>query len=56
MSPAFLSLFWFAGVIEVVGGVLVLLGLFTRPAAFISRARWRSPTAWRTRRRASSRW
>ena len=29
------SLVWFAGVIEVVGGTLLLLGLFTRPVAFI---------------------
>ena len=29
------SLIWFAGVIEVVGGTLFLLGLFTRPVAFI---------------------
>lgn len=29
------SLLWFAGVIEVVGGILVTLGLLTRPAAFI---------------------
>ena len=29
------SLAWFAGVIESVGGVLLLLGLFTRPVAFI---------------------
>ena len=29
------SLVWFAGVIEVVGGTLFLLGLFTRPVAFI---------------------
>jgi putative oxidoreductase len=29
------SLIGFAGVLEVVGGVLILLGLFTRPAAFI---------------------
>ncbi len=34
-SPAFGSLLWFAGVIEIVGGVLVLVGLFARPAAFI---------------------
>jgi len=34
-SPAAFSLSWFAAVIEVVGGVLLLLGLFTRPAAFI---------------------
>lgn len=30
-----LTLFWTAGVIEFAGGLLVLLGLFTRPAAFI---------------------
>ena len=34
-TPAFGSLMWFAGLIEIVGGVLVLLGLFARPAAFV---------------------
>lgn len=29
------QLLWFAGIIEVVGGILVTIGLFTRPAAFI---------------------
>ena len=29
------SLVWFAAVIEVIGGTLILLGLFTRPVAFI---------------------
>jgi putative oxidoreductase len=29
------SLVWFAGLIELIGGLLVLIGLFTRPAAFI---------------------
>jgi len=26
---------WFAGVLEVVGGFLILIGLFTRPVAFV---------------------
>ncbi|CAN5208431.1 DoxX family protein [soil metagenome] len=30
-----MSIYGAAGVIEIVGGVLVLIGLFTRPAAFI---------------------
>jgi putative oxidoreductase len=34
MPPAF-TLLWFAGAIELVGGVLIALGLFTRTAAFI---------------------
>jgi putative oxidoreductase len=34
-SPSIGSLMWFAGVLEVFGGLLVLLGLFTRPAAFV---------------------
>jgi len=36
-APAitFLSEAWFAGVLEVVGGPLILVGLFTRPVAFI---------------------
>jgi len=33
--PGAFSLLWFAAVIEVVGGVLVLVGFFTRPVAFI---------------------
>src|SRR5437868_14854350 len=33
-QPAF-TLYWFAGVIELVGGTLVLIGLFTRYTAFI---------------------
>lgn len=31
----FLSLFWFAGLIEMVGGAVVAAGLFTRVAAFV---------------------
>ena len=34
-TPALFGLAWFAGVIELVGGALVALGLFTRYAAFI---------------------
>jgi len=33
--PEFLSLSWFSGVFEFFGGLLLLLGLFTRPVAFI---------------------
>jgi putative oxidoreductase len=32
--PAFII--WIAGPIELIGGVLVMIGLFTRPAAFLS--------------------
>ena len=34
-APALFSLYWFAGVIELVFGVLLLVGLFSRLAAFI---------------------
>ncbi len=34
-NPEFLTLFWWAGVLEVFGGLLVLIGLFTRPVAFL---------------------
>ena len=34
-QPALFSLYWWAGAIEIVGGVLLLFGLFTRPVAFI---------------------
>ncbi|MFN2433400.1 MAG: DoxX family protein [Gemmatimonadota bacterium] len=30
-----LSQFWFAGVLEFVGGLLMVLGLFTQPVAFL---------------------
>jgi putative oxidoreductase len=33
--PAALSQFWFAGILELVGGFLILIGCFTRPVAFL---------------------
>ena len=33
--PPPLSLFWFGGILELFGGLLVLIGLFTRPVAFV---------------------
>ena len=35
MSPPLFSLFGFAAVLEIVGGILIVLDLFTRPTAFI---------------------
>jgi putative oxidoreductase len=35
-APPMFSIFWFAGVIEIITGVLIGIGLFTRPAAFIA--------------------
>ena len=34
-APPVLSQFWLAGVLEVFGGALIVLGLFTRPVAFL---------------------
>ena len=34
-TPPLFTLYWFAGAIEFAGGILVTLGLLTRPAAFI---------------------
>lgn len=33
--PEPLTLLWFAAILEVVGGFLILIGLFTRPVAFL---------------------
>jgi putative oxidoreductase len=34
-APPLFSQFWFAGVLECFGGALIVLGLFTRPVAFL---------------------
>ena len=39
-----LSLVGVAGVLEFAGGILLFLGVFTRPVAFILSAKWRSLT------------
>lgn len=53
-SLAALSLVGFAGMLETAGSLLLLLGLFTRPVAFILSGRWRWRTSWRMHRKAIS--
>ena len=35
-SPPAFSIFWFAGVIELIAGTLLVIGFLTRPAAFLA--------------------
>jgi putative oxidoreductase len=34
-APAMMTLLWVQGIIELIGGLLLAIGLFTRPVAFI---------------------
>ncbi len=34
-APDMFTLLWWAAILEVVGGLLILIGLFTRPVAFL---------------------
>jgi putative oxidoreductase len=43
---ALFTLIWFAGILQLVGGLLLTLGLFTRPVAFILSGIWRLPIFW----------
>ena len=44
------GLMYFTGTMELVGGALIVLDLFTRPVAFILSGLWRPPIFWRTSR------
>jgi putative oxidoreductase len=45
-GPAVFSLPGVAGILEFFGGLLILLGLFTRPVAFINLSRLRRTQSW----------
>lgn len=36
MTPPLMSLFGLAGIIEIIAGILILVGFYTRPAAFVA--------------------
>ena len=44
------GLLYFTGTMELVGGALIVLGLFTRPVAFILSGFMAPPISWRTSR------
>jgi putative oxidoreductase len=44
------GLLYFTGTMELVGGALIVLGLFTRPVAFILSGFMVPPISWRTSR------
>jgi putative oxidoreductase len=53
-GPPMTSLLYVQGVIEIVGGILLLLGAYTRVVAFILAGDRPLPISWRTSRARSS--
>ena len=51
-TPALFSLFGIGAILELIGSLLLLVGLFTRPGPSSSPARWRSPIGCSTLPRA----
>ena len=49
------SLMGLAGALEIVGGLLIILGLFTRVTAFVLSGEMAVATSWHMHRRASTR-
>ncbi len=54
-APAALTFFWWIGVLELVGSVLLVVGWWTRLAAFILSGEMAVAYSWRMRRTASFR-